>query len=335
MNIETANPLYEFLELSRFVDEIDDVDLLEVGLHSIDAFEDRWAGRDALARSEIDLLRIELLMRLGHIEQAAPAIDAWNGDGETGLWLRCKLLESRGQEQQVVDLVNGTPVGTGSARVLQVVADALRRLQQEPGTGVLAHMRYLAKIKEVERFRPAATRAALDTLLSELSDANKSLSTLVEELDETSTTSQVNALVAQASGEIHVGAVRRQARSWLPVVQDLFDAIEDRDPARVERCLAGGARVDDEHADGSPLWTAAGVPGNGGVISVLLARGADPNALDEEGRTALLRAVGRGDLANVAALIEGGATVTPEVRSIANAAHDPELRSLLPSPAIP
>ena len=29
-----------------------------------------------------------------------------------------------------------------------------------------------------------------------------------------------------------VGVVRRQARSWLPVVQSLFDAIQDRDAAR-------------------------------------------------------------------------------------------------------
>ncbi len=335
MRLDAANPLYEFLELSRFVDEIEDPDHLEVGLQSIAAFEARWSQVDEWAQNETDLLRIDLLMRIGDAEDAAPVVEGWEGDAETGLWLNCRLMEAQGRDAELVAFVEQAPRGVVPARTLQLVADALRRLQRDPGDGILGHMRRLARLKEVERFTPKATRAALDLLLMELSDANRSLNTLVEELDDDCTDSRASALVDKHSGDIKVGAVRRQARSWLPAVRSLFDAIDAANEDEVANALSKGARVDDEHADGRPLWSAAGIEDNGEVIRILALHGADVNHIDDDGGTCLKRAIARGFYNNVAALVEAGATISPDAVALAQSSGDTALVMLLRTPSIP
>lgn len=335
MRLDAANPLYEFLELSRFVDEIDDPEHLEVGLQSIAAFEARWAQQDDWARDETDLLRIDLLMRVGEADDAEPVVSSWDGDAETGLWLRCRLLEAQEQHLALVELVERAPRGVVPARTLQLVADALRTIGRDPGAGVLGHMKRLAKLKEVERFDPRPTRAALDALLTELSEANRSLNTLVCELDDDCTDSLAAALVNKHTGEIKVGAIRRQARSWLPAVRMLFDAIEDSDARAVSSALRAGARVDDEHADGRTLWSAAAVPGNADVIRALVANGAEVDHANDDGRTPLVRAISRGHYSNVAALLEGGATVSEAALALGQTLGDTAMLILLKSPASP
>ena len=333
MRVDAANPLYEFLELSRFVDEIDDPGHLQVGLQSIAAFEARWSQVDDWAQDETDLLRVDLLMRMGDAAGAEPVVASWEGDAETGLWLRCRLLEAQGLDDQLVIAVSTAPRGTVPARTLQLAADALRRLARDPDQGLLRHMARLVRLKEVERFEPKPTRASLDSLLAELSDANRSLSTLVEELDDDCTDSIASALVDKHSGEIRVGAVLRQARSWLPAVRSLFDAIVDGDASGVREALSIGARTDDEHADGRPLWSAAARDTSGEVIRVLAEHGADLDHTNDDGGTPLTRAISRGHYANVAALVEAGATVTHEAVSLAQARGDTALLTLLKVPA--
>lgn len=333
MRLDAANPLYEFLELSRFVDEIEDPNHLEVGLQSIAAFEARWSQVDEWAQDETDLLRVDLLMRVGDAADAEPVVEGWEGDAETGLWLNCRLLQAQGRDADLVELVDRAPRGVVPARTLQIAADALHRLQRDPGDGTLGHMKRLARLKEVERFTPRATRAALDALLGELSEANRSLSTLVEELEDDQTDSYAAALVDKHSGEIKVGAVRRQARSWLPAVRALFDAIDEGDVDAVRDALDKGARVDDEHADGRPLWSAAAIEDNADVIRLLVERGADVDHVDDDGGTCLKRAITRGDYHNVAALVEAGATITPEAVALAHTSGDTALVMLLRTPA--
>ncbi len=335
MHADAAVPLYEFLELSRFVDDICDPEHLEVGLQSIAVFEARWDATDEWTRDETDLLRVELLMRLGEVDGAAAVLEGWSGDGETGIWLHARLLEARGMDDELVELVEAAPRGAVTARTLQVVADALRRLSRSPGSGVFGHMRRVARLKEVDRFTPQPTQAALDALLVELSEASRSLSTLVEDLDDSCSDSEVSALVEQASGEIHVGSVRRQARSWLPIVGALFDAIAAGDAVAVRRCLAAGARVDDEQADGAPLWSAASHANNGPVIRALVESGADPEAVEADSRTPLMRAITRGHLENATTLIELGASTEGPARELALQSDDPQLLALFPSPARP
>ena len=260
---------------------------------------------------------------------------SWDGDAETGLWLRCRLLDAQGHDSALVELVENAPRGVVPARTLQLVADALQRLAADPGQGVLGHMKRLAKLKEVERFDPRPTRAALDALLTELSDANRSLNTLVEELDDGTTDSLAAALVNKHTGEIKVGAIRRQARSWLPAVRMLFDAIEDGDAAAVSSALRAGARVDDEHADGRPLWSAAAIDSNADVIRALVANGAEVDHVNEDGRTPLVRAISRGHYSNVAALVEGGATVSEAAMAHAQSLGDTAMLILLRPPATP
>ena len=97
---------------------------------------------------------------------------------------------------------------------------------------------------------------------------------------------------------------------------DLFTAVMNRDPEAVAEQLAAGADVNSPDALGrTPLVMAVrhapSFRGRGNtqrkIVKLLLEAGADPNARDDEARTALHWAayVGRADLAEV--LIEHGA----------------------------
>ncbi len=87
----------------------------------------------------------------------------------------------------------------------------------------------------------------------------------------------------------------------------LFDAIVADDRAKVRRLLASGAGVDGVDGAGRrPLHLARSL----GVVELLLAHGADVNATDPQGVTALMVHAGRGGesgLALVESLLEHGA----------------------------
>ncbi len=325
-----TNRLYEFLELSRYVEELPAAEQLELGLATIAAFEARHADDEPWAREEPAMLRIDLLLRAGESDQAAEHVERWPGaDPEPRLWLRCRILEARGEHQGLVDAVEYAESRAVSARTLHLVADGLRETRGEPGPGLVKHMRRIAQMKQVERFNAQSSVAALDALLLGLSEASESLSTLAGQMGTVDTEADIEALVNQHTGGLRVGAARRQARSWLPVVAQLFEAIEARDLEAVERSLQSGARVDDEHADGMPLWSAAGQPDNRAIIVCLLGQGAKVDQRNEDGRTPLMRAVFRGHAENVEALVEAGAAVDPDTRGIADSKGDPRIVAAL------
>lgn len=96
----------------------------------------------------------------------------------------------------------------------------------------------------------------------------------------------------------------------------LFEAVEQGELQTVKNALSMGVDVNtcDPYAGHlTPLMCAAYHTGSQAAIwKELLARGANPNMVDDEGGTALRRAVGFGNDALVMALLKKGAIVTPE-----------------------
>ena len=119
--------------------------------------------------------------------------------------------------------------------------------------------------------------------------------------------SRTNRLLVMAgsrySGQNEIaGAAEIEAGGYTPL---LFAARQgDAESAYV--LISAGARVDDVAADGTSALTIAAHSDNGAVASVLLDKGADPNAAGS-GYTVLHGAVLRGDLALVRELLAHGA----------------------------
>ncbi len=91
--------------------------------------------------------------------------------------------------------------------------------------------------------------------------------------------------------------------------QELFRAIREDDAAAVKELLAAGAAVDARDASGdTPLIDAALYAGPG-MVQILLNAGADPNAANHAGVTALMRAATRPAQAGL--LLDAGADVKP------------------------
>jgi ankyrin repeat protein len=89
-------------------------------------------------------------------------------------------------------------------------------------------------------------------------------------------------------------------------------AAQAGDAGEVRRLLSAGADANDRGALwGAPLNAAASKPGNGEVLRVLLAAGANPNGRADEGQACwvppLMHAAGSGDTENTRVLLEAGA----------------------------
>jgi len=87
----------------------------------------------------------------------------------------------------------------------------------------------------------------------------------------------------------------------------LFEALRQGDTENLRTAIRAGADVNSRAADGTTLLMQAAVYATAADLEFLLAHGADANANDNAGHTALMRAVP--DLAKVKLLVEHGANV--------------------------
>ena len=92
-----------------------------------------------------------------------------------------------------------------------------------------------------------------------------------------------------------------------PSVDSLFQAIQKADSARVAQLISSGVSPDARDADGTPAVMAAALYADAECERVLLEHGANPNAVNAAGATALMWAIP--DLAKVKLLVSHGADV--------------------------
>jgi ankyrin repeat protein len=88
---------------------------------------------------------------------------------------------------------------------------------------------------------------------------------------------------------------------------EVADAASRGDRAEIERLLKGGADVNAQQADGATALQWAAYRGDAGLARLLLHAGARPGLANRNGATPLWLAAARGDAAVVEALLEGGA----------------------------
>jgi ankyrin repeat protein len=102
--------------------------------------------------------------------------------------------------------------------------------------------------------------------------------------------------------------------SWQAAAATVAGAAREADAAEVRKLIAAGADVNAPEADGSTALLWAAHQGSPEIVSLLLKAGADPNAANNFGVTPLLEASRYGDAATVKALLEGGADVARAAR---------------------
>jgi ankyrin repeat protein len=88
---------------------------------------------------------------------------------------------------------------------------------------------------------------------------------------------------------------------------EIADAASKGDMAQVERLLKSGADVNAQQADGATALQWAAYHGDATLVARLLAAGARPGLANRNGATPLWLAAARGDAAVIGALLEGGA----------------------------
>lgn len=89
----------------------------------------------------------------------------------------------------------------------------------------------------------------------------------------------------------------------------LLDAAERGDAAEIKRLLAAGADVNAADKDGGTALDAAAYYGHADCVKILLAAGADVHAVNIDGWTALMAAANRGKTEVVKLLLAAGADV--------------------------
>lgn len=90
---------------------------------------------------------------------------------------------------------------------------------------------------------------------------------------------------------------------------ELFRAASNGDAVRVGMLLDKGANVNAREEEGETPLMYAAVEGHSNVVTLLLQRGAEINAVSQNNETALARAAFSGKIAAVTALLDGGASV--------------------------
>jgi hypothetical protein len=137
--------------------------------------------------------------------------------------------------------------------------------------------------------------------------------------DFTPKTSLIGALLHNEAGE----AKRLIARGDNPNESDFIGmpplvlAIVRQDPDLVRTMVENGADLDARDRSGSTalMWAAFNETGDAGIVNALLAWGADPAATNQAGETALDWALRRGDTPAVAALRNAGASDTARTKA--------------------
>jgi ankyrin repeat protein len=105
--------------------------------------------------------------------------------------------------------------------------------------------------------------------------------------------------------------------------------------SNVKRLLAAGAQVNAKDKNGMTALMAASLEGHGDIVEVLLANGAEVNARTVDGETALMYASIRGDCKIVEMLLARGAEINARTRdgktalTFATRMKHPEVRALL------
>jgi ankyrin repeat protein len=105
------------------------------------------------------------------------------------------------------------------------------------------------------------------------------------------------------------------------VDRELFAAVEERDHARVKRCLEVGANALAPLEHGVSAFGAAAFHGNCELLELFLARGASPSARDGLGATPLLHAVRGGQQEALMLLLARGAKLTEQLADEKGAIH--------------
>lgn len=96
---------------------------------------------------------------------------------------------------------------------------------------------------------------------------------------------------------------------------DLRDAAYENDLAAVQAFLAKGADIEARDRDGDTALHMAAIQASPAVIAALIAAGADPNALSTDGQTPLFHAAEHGNLPAVQALLVAGADVNARTKA--------------------
>jgi ankyrin repeat protein len=119
--------------------------------------------------------------------------------------------------------------------------------------------------------------------------------------------------------ELGAGDSGRDAAPSTAAHDDLREAAYENDLAAVEAFLAAGADLEARDADGDTALHMAAIQADSAVISALVVAGADVNARSKRGETPLFHAAENGNLPAVLALIAAGA----DVNARSNFGHTP------------
>jgi hypothetical protein len=119
------------------------------------------------------------------------------------------------------------------------------------------------------------------------------------------------ALLACTSLAAHAAPAGEQARS-VPLAAEFVQSIQDGDTKQVDAFLSGGADVNARDPEGNTPLILATLYAGPSCVELLLKRGADPNAANKVGATALTSAAT--DYEKTRLLVAAGAKVVAERR---------------------
>jgi len=152
-------------------------------------------------------------------------------------------------------------------------------------------------------FVPPAGLAFWDTIKDSTNPAN--FEAYLQQFPNGAFTRLARVRLAELSG----AQTDRQSVPEAGARDDLGEAAYENDLAAVQASLAKGADIEARDHDGDTALHLAAIQAGPAVIAALIAAGADPNALSTDGQTPLFHAAEHGNLPAVQALLTAGADV--------------------------